>query len=97
MRLVIQTWSFDFVQVLYNIRKHSTTNEYFPMHIIITTIYSSQEPNLNHGNYSKQELNMRNFVQANEYYAHMYAKFQDAYKHRYFYTNLTLFAYFQSI
>jgi hypothetical protein len=54
-------------------RKHSTTNEYFLMHIIITTIYSLQEPNLNHGNYSEQELNMGNFLQYNEYYVHMHA------------------------
>jgi hypothetical protein len=67
---------FDFIQVLYSIRKHSTTNEYFPMHIIITTIYSLQEPNLNHGNYSEQELNMGNFVQDNEYNVHMYTKIQ---------------------
>jgi hypothetical protein len=81
----------DFIQVLYSIRKHSTTNKYFPMHIIITTIYSFQEPNLNHGNYSEQELNMDNFVQANKYDVHMYAKFQDVCMYRYFYMNLTLF------
>jgi hypothetical protein len=46
------------------------------MHIIITTIYSLQEPNLNHGNYSEQELNMGNFVQDNEYNVHMYTKIQ---------------------
>jgi hypothetical protein len=72
MRLVILTWSFDFMQVLYSIRKHPATNEYFPMLIIITTIYSLQEPNLNHGNYSEQELNMGNFVKSNEYDVHMY-------------------------
>jgi hypothetical protein len=33
---------FNFIQVPYNIRKHSTTNEYFPVYIIITTIYSLQ-------------------------------------------------------
>jgi hypothetical protein len=75
MRLVILTWSSDFMKILYSIRKHSTTNEYFSMHIIITTIYSLQEPNLNHGNYSEQELNMGKFVQSNEYDVHMYAKF----------------------
>jgi hypothetical protein len=64
------------------------------MHIIITTIYSLQEPNLNHRNYSEQELNMDNFVQANEYDVHMYTKFQDVCKYRYFYTNLTLFCLF---
>jgi hypothetical protein len=64
------------------------------MHIIITTIYSLQEPNLNHRNYSEQELNVDNFVQANEYDVHMYTKFQDVCKYRYFYTNLTLFCLF---
>jgi hypothetical protein len=41
------------------------------MHIIITTIYSLQEPNLNHENYSEHELNIGNFVQANEWCAHV--------------------------
>jgi hypothetical protein len=45
------------------------------MHITITTIYSLQEHNLNHGNYSEQELNMGNFVSDNKYDVHMYAKF----------------------
>jgi hypothetical protein len=31
---------YDFMQVLHSIRNHYTTNEYFSMHIIITTIYS---------------------------------------------------------
>jgi hypothetical protein len=67
----------DFVEVLYSIKKHSTTNEYFPMHITITTIYSLQEHNLNHGNYSEQELNMGNFAQSTEYDAHKHAMIQD--------------------
>jgi hypothetical protein len=33
---------------------------------------------------------MINFVQANEYDVHMYEKFQDVCKYRYFYTNLIL-------
>jgi hypothetical protein len=61
------------------------------MHIIITTIYSLQEPNLNHRNYFEQDLNMGNFVQPNEYDVHMYTKFQHVCMYRYFYTNLTLF------
>jgi hypothetical protein len=34
---------------------------------------------------------MGNFVQDNEYDMHMYTKFQDVCKYRYFYTNLPLF------
>jgi hypothetical protein len=34
---------------------------------------------------------MGNFVQDNEYDVHMYTKFQDICKYRYFYTNLPLF------
>jgi hypothetical protein len=37
---------------------------------------------------------MGNFLQANEYDVHMYAKFQDVCMYRYFYTNLTLFCLF---
>jgi hypothetical protein len=73
----------DFIQDVYSIRKHSTTNEYFPMHIIITTIYSLQEPNLNHGNYSEQELNIGNFTQSTEYDAHKHARIQDLMTHRF--------------
>jgi hypothetical protein len=37
---------------------------------------------------------MGNFVQDNEYDVHMYTKFQDVCKYRYFYMNLTLFCLF---
>jgi hypothetical protein len=37
---------YDFMQVLNSIRNHSTKNEYFPMHIIFTTIYLLQEQKL---------------------------------------------------
>jgi hypothetical protein len=37
-----------------------------------------------------QRIIMGNFVQATEYYVHIYTKFQDVCKYRYFYTNLTL-------
>jgi hypothetical protein len=47
------------------------------MHIIITTIYSLSEPNLNHGKYFEQELNMGNFAQSTEYDAHDHARIQD--------------------
>jgi hypothetical protein len=42
----------------------------------------------------RRKLNMSNFVQYNEYDVHMYTKFQDVCKYRYFYTNLTLFCLF---
>jgi hypothetical protein len=41
-----------------------------------------------------QRIIMDNFVQATEYDVHMYTKFQDICKYRYFYTNLTLFFLF---
>jgi hypothetical protein len=34
--------SSDFIHVLHSIRKHYTTNEYFPVHILFTTIYLLQ-------------------------------------------------------
>jgi hypothetical protein len=67
----------DFMQVLNNIRKHPTKDEYFPMHILFTTIYLLQEQNLNHRNYSEWETNMDNFVQDIEHDVHMYEKFGD--------------------
>jgi hypothetical protein len=54
--------SSDFIEVLNSIRKHPTENDYLPMHILFTTIYLSQEQIVNHRNYSKQEINMLNFV-----------------------------------
>jgi hypothetical protein len=45
------------------------------MHILFTTIYSVQEHKLNHKQYSEQEVNMSNFVQATEPDVHMFAKF----------------------
>jgi hypothetical protein len=66
MRLVRLTKFYDFIQVLHSIRKHSTTNEYFPMHISFSTIYLLQEHKLNPTIYSKQELIMIIFVQAND-------------------------------
>jgi hypothetical protein len=41
-----------------------------------------------------QRIIMSNFVQATEYDVHMYTKFQDVCKYRYFYTNLILFYLF---
>jgi hypothetical protein len=66
---------FDFMQVLHIRSRHPTKNEYFPMHILFTTIYLLQEQKLNHSNYSKQEINMRNSVQATENYIQKYEKF----------------------
>jgi hypothetical protein len=37
-------------------------------------IYLGQEQELNHGNYSEQELNMENFVEANDHDVRMHAK-----------------------
>jgi hypothetical protein len=65
----------DFMQVLNNIRKHPTKDEYFPMHILFTTIYLLREQKLNHRNYSEWETNMDNFVQDIEHDVHMYEKF----------------------
>jgi hypothetical protein len=53
----------NFMQVPNNIRKHPTKNEYFPTHILSTTIYFLQKQKLNHNKYSEQELNMRIFLQ----------------------------------
>jgi hypothetical protein len=53
---------YHFMQALNIKRKHPTKNEYFPMHILFTTIYLLQEQRLNHMNYYMQKINMRNFV-----------------------------------
>jgi effector-binding domain-containing protein len=65
----------SFMQVLNSIRKHSTKDEYFPKHILFTTIYSLQEQKLNPNKYCEQQIKMSNFVQATEHDVHMYAKF----------------------
>jgi hypothetical protein len=82
---------YDFIQVLKSIRKYTTKNECFHVHILFTTIYILHKQKLNHRNYSEHELNMSNFVQDNEYYVHKYANCQDVCKYRYCYMNLTLF------
>jgi hypothetical protein len=41
-----------------------------------------------------QRIIMGNFIQATECDVHMYTKFQDVCKNRYFYMNLTLFYLF---
>jgi hypothetical protein len=65
----------EFMQVLNSTRKHSTKNEYFPTHILFTTIYLLYGQKLNHKKYSEPETNMGNFVQPTENDVHMYAKF----------------------
>jgi hypothetical protein len=62
----------DFMQVSYKTRKQYTKNEDFPMHIIFTRMYLLQEQELYHRNYSKQKINMSNFVEASEHvFAHV--------------------------
>jgi hypothetical protein len=51
-------------------------NGYFPMHILFSTIYLLQEPQLNFRTYSEQEKNVINFVYTNYHGVHMYAKIQ---------------------
>jgi hypothetical protein len=67
---------YDFMQVIHIKRRHPTKNEYFPRHILFTTIYLLQKHKLNHTNYYKQEINIRNFLQATEDGVHMYEKIQ---------------------
>jgi hypothetical protein len=67
----------NFIHVLYSITKHWVKNDYFPIHILFTTIYLLQEHKLNPKNYSEQKSNMDNFVQATEHGVHMYTKFGD--------------------
>jgi hypothetical protein len=38
----------DFMQVLHINKRHPTNNEYFPKHILFTTIYLLKEQKLNH-------------------------------------------------
>jgi hypothetical protein len=64
----------DFIHVLNSI-KHYTKNEYFPKHILFTATYLMQEQKWNPNKYSKQEINMSNFVQATRHDVHMYEKF----------------------
>jgi hypothetical protein len=58
MRFVRLTWFSDFIQVVNIIRKHYTNNEYFPRHIVFTTIYLLQEHKLNPRNYSEHKIIM---------------------------------------
>jgi hypothetical protein len=66
MRLVRLTLLNYFIQVLYRTRKHHTKNEYFPKHILFSTIYSLLGQKLNPRNYAEQDINMSNFIRAKE-------------------------------
>jgi hypothetical protein len=63
----------DFIQVLYSTRKHYAKVGYIPKHILFIIIYLLQQHKLNYRNYSEQEINIRNFIQATEHDIHMYA------------------------
>jgi hypothetical protein len=65
------------MQVLNSTRKHYTKNEYFPKHILFTTIYLLWRQKLNNKKYSEQEINMRKFIQATEHDVHICEKFGD--------------------
>jgi hypothetical protein len=65
----------DFMQALNINRKHYTKNEYFPNHIIFTTIYLLQKK-LNLRIFFEKEINMDNFVQSTENDVNMYEKFR---------------------
>jgi hypothetical protein len=75
MHLMNLNMLYDFMQVLNIKRKHPTKNEYFPKHLIFTTIYFMQVEKLNRNKYYGKEINMNNFVQTTEHDVHMYAKF----------------------
>jgi hypothetical protein len=51
-----------------------TKNEYFPMHISFSTIYSLQEMELNPRNYHKEEFIMEIFVRTTNNDMNMHAK-----------------------
>jgi hypothetical protein len=55
---------FDFIQVPLSKRKHPNKDYYFCTHIQFTTIYLLGEHKLKYNNYSGQQINMRDFVQA---------------------------------
>jgi hypothetical protein len=66
----------DFMQVLNSIRKHPTKSEKKSKHVLFSSIFLLLAQKLNHRNYSKQKLNMKNFKQAKEYDMNTYAKIQ---------------------
>jgi hypothetical protein len=66
----------DYLQVLNSKIKHSTLDEYFPSHILFTTIYLLLEEILNHRNYFEQEINMINFICATDHNVHVHVDMQ---------------------
>jgi hypothetical protein len=63
MRLIHLIIFSDFIQVPNSARKFASKNYYFPLHILFSTIYLLQKKQLNHRNYSKQELSMEIFCE----------------------------------
>jgi hypothetical protein len=62
MRFIRIIMFYDFMQVLFIKRRHPTSNKHFPMHILFTTIYLSQEHKLNPRNYFEHKIFMSIFV-----------------------------------
>jgi hypothetical protein len=73
----------NFIQVINSAREYYTKNEYIFMYILFSTIYLLQGHQLNHDKYPKNEIIMRDFVQATEYGAHMYEIFYRGILHKY--------------
>jgi hypothetical protein len=65
------------------------------MYILFTIIYLLQKHELNHRNYSKQELNVSNFSWANEYDISMHAKIQFMNKHGFVQLNTSSFDFLE--
>jgi hypothetical protein len=85
----------NFMQVLNSRRKHHSKVVYFPKHILFIIIYLLQEQKLNIRNYSEQEINMRNFIQATKHDIHIYAKFGYLDVYRFLYTISFNFAFLE--
>jgi hypothetical protein len=66
----------DFMQVLNSSRDIYTKNYYFSNSKLFSTISLLQKQRLNHGNYSKQEINMKLFVWATGNDMDMHEKFR---------------------
>jgi hypothetical protein len=62
MRFANLTWFYDFIQVVNIIRKHYTSNEYFPKQIVFTMIYLLHEHKLKPRNYYEHKIIMITFV-----------------------------------
>jgi hypothetical protein len=73
----------NFMQGLNSARKRYTENECFSMHILFSIVCLLQEQQLNHRNYSEQEIIMRSFVQATGHDINMHAKIQYLILHRF--------------